>query len=241
MPVEYFVPMVTGDFSKRPPMGKVETRQIFLSHAHADRELALGFRKMLEEAFSGLLTVFISSDPTPTGCLMPGEEWYREIHTHLADSETILVLATLVSIERPWIYWEAGIGKATCPGGVIVVRVGLTTREVLSPVSNFQSYDGTIQGDGGLGELIGKIASQLGMVLSPILVDALAKQWSEVALNHRAEEGKSGAEETRLEREQLNDFGALVARLESTVDSLRNGVLTESTRVSTELVTMVSI
>lgn len=205
--------------NQQPPgRGKVETRTVFISHAHADRKLADQLRELIETALSGVVKGYTSSDPTPTGGLMPGDEWYSEIHAHLASAEAVWVLATHVSIERPWIYWEAGIGKATCPGAVVVLRVGLSPTEVVGPLSNFQSYDGLKEES--VRELVGKVGAQIGMTIPRLLIDALAKNWVEAAAKHEPEtEGQTPA--PKLLPEQLSQFDSSIARLESAIDSLR--------------------
>lgn len=200
--------------------GKVEPRFIFISHTHADRQLAAALRNIVEEAFSGVVKAFISSDPTPTGGIAPGSEWYSEIHAQLRLAEAVWVLATRSSIERPWIYWEAGVGKASCSGGVVVLRIGLDSGDVPSPLGNFQSYDGLISGDGGIGDLLGKVGNQIGMSVSLILIDALSKKWVDAAKTHKPE-AVDGGPSPKLSAEQLDQFGALIARLEAVTDLAR--------------------
>ena len=120
----------------------VPPRSVFVSHSHADRKLASGLQLLIEEAYSGIVTPFVSSDPGPTGGIMPGDEWFVRIGMALRDAEAVWVIATPTAISRPWVYWEAGIGRALCPGGVIVIRVSLSPEEIPSPLSAFQSYDG---------------------------------------------------------------------------------------------------
>ncbi len=205
---------------EKPSIRKLEQRLIFVSHTHADRKLAAEVRTLIEESFSGVVRAYVSSDPTPTGGLQPGDEWYEEIHRQLRAAESVWVMATRTSIERPWIYWEAGIGKAACPGAVVVLRVGLSSNELPSPLSNFQSYDGLVDEDGGVGELLGKVANQIGMNLSPILIKATAERWIKAAKRHKPEtEGQTPS--PQLSPEQLDQFGALIARLEAVVDLTR--------------------
>ncbi len=203
----------------KPSSGKIERRQIFVSHTHADRNLAANVRILIEEAFSGVIRPYVSSDPAPTGGLQPGE-WYTQIHAELGRSESVWVLATPTSIQRPWIYWEAGIGRAICPGAVVVLRVALSSNDVPSPLSNFQSYDGLVVGDDGVGELLGKVANQIGMNISPILIDDVAEKWVKAAKSHKPQpEGETAS--PKLAPEQLNQFDALIARLETSVTAIR--------------------
>jgi hypothetical protein len=198
--------------------GKLERRQIFVSHAHADRILALEVRKLVEGSFSGLVHAYVSSDPTPTGGVKPGEgEWYSQIHRQLQASESVWVLATPTSIGHPWIYWEAGFGKAICPGSLLVLRVGVNNNDLPSPLSNFQSYDGSVAGAGGVGELVGKVGEELGMKVQPVLIEAMAEKWTAAAKSYKPEtEGETPGPE--ISPEHLDQFGALIARLEAAVN-----------------------
>lgn len=103
--------------------------QVFISHAYSDAKFASALVDLLGDVFSGLLKAFVSSDPSPTGGILPGEEWYARIHEQLQACEAVWVIATPTSITRPWLYWEAGLGKAVCPSGIVVVSLaGLSTR-----------------------------------------------------------------------------------------------------------------
>jgi hypothetical protein len=192
----------------------LEARSIFVSHSHADRELANALGDLVDAVFSGLVVAFTSSDPGPTGGLMPGDEWFARIHTRLREAEAVWVLATPQSITRPWIYWEAGTGRALCPGSVVVVRVGLQANGVPSPLSAFQSYDGLSSGDDGIGVMLNKVAAQIGMKLAPVLVGKYAADWIAVAKAHKPEaEGVGPA--PAVAPEQLDRLEAIIARLEA--------------------------
>lgn len=191
---------------------KHESRLVFVSHTHADRELALALKGLIDTAFSGIVTGYTSSDPGPTGGITPGKEWYSQIESRLREAEAVWVLATPASITRPWIYWEAGAGKALCPHGVVVVRVNLKTAEVPSPLNNFQSYDGVR--DNEIIELLGKVAAQVKMNLAKVLTDDCARTWlSSVQKYEPLQEDSSQAPE--LTPERLDRLDAAITRLES--------------------------
>ena len=205
-----------------------DKRLIFISHTNADSELAAAMKAMLESAYSGYIEPYVSSDPTPAGGIMPGENWFASLHEKLLRAESVWVLATKVSILRPWIYWESGAGMALSPGGVVVVRVGLELDEILSPLDRFQTYDGLDRKE--TSSLIEKVAAQLGLALDPVLVEHCATKWLEFAKDHKptkVEEGK----EAQLSPERVNRLEAVAARLEAVASSVSSGtVSTPSTR-----------
>lgn len=148
---------------------------------------------------------------------MPGREWYSQIEARLREAEAVWVLATPASVTRPWIYWEAGIGKILCPNGVVVVRVGVGTTNVPSPLNSFQSYDGMISD--GITELAGKVATQVGMKLPQILTDDCAQTWLESAGRYEPLD-ENPNQEPELTPERLDRLDAAIARLESMQGSL---------------------
>jgi len=163
--------------------GKLEPRHVFISHAHADRDLATSLGVLLNDAFSGVVQGFASSDPGPTGGIMPGDQWFSQIEARLSEAESIWVLATSTSIARPWIYWEAGIGRALCPRGVVVLRVAIAAADVPSPLNKFQIYDGLDVNS--VSSLLHKVGAQIGMTLADVLVNECATSWIESAKGHK--------------------------------------------------------
>lgn len=201
-----------GKGSDTSAKGAVESRLIFVSHTHADRDLALALKTLIESVFSGVVKPYISSDPGPAGGIMPGDEWYSQIEANLRHAEAVWVLATPASITRPWIYWESGTGRALCPHGVVVLRVGLSSAQVPSPLMNFQSYDGL--SGGGISELVGKVANQIGMKLARILVEDGAKKWLEAAQEHEPLEDQA-EDNPHLTPERLDRLDAAISRIEA--------------------------
>lgn len=80
---------------------KVEHRRLFISHAHADRELGIALVKMVKASFSGVVDVFLSSDPAPSGGISPGDTVYERIRTELRAATTVWVLTTPESVNHP--------------------------------------------------------------------------------------------------------------------------------------------
>ncbi|MEI7925824.1 MAG: toll/interleukin-1 receptor domain-containing protein [Chloroflexota bacterium] len=196
--------------------GKAEQPTIFVSHAVADRKLAAALGVLIEEAFSAVLGYFASSDPSPSGGLQPGDEWYARIHSQLSRADAVWVLVTPESVHRPWLYWEAGIGRAICPHGVVVLRVGVPTDQIPSPLSAYQSYDALTNDDDGIGSVLGKVANQMSMKLAPALVADCTDRWSAAAINHKPELG-TGSQS--VSPEQVDRFEGLIGRLEGLVQT----------------------
>ncbi len=199
--------------STNPSRGRVPKRLIFISHAHADRKLAQALQRLVRAVFAGVVEPYASSDPTPGGGIQPGEEWDPAIHEHLDRAEAVWVLATPTSITHPWLYWEAGIGRARSPHGVTVLRVGLAQEEIPSPLSAFQGFDGLAEGDGGMGELLKKVAGQIDMAPTAALLAEEVKTWVAAAEAHQPDEPASEAG-LSLTPEHVNKIEALMSRME---------------------------
>src|ERR1700728_4360676 len=84
---------------------------IFISHVHEDRELASAFSILLRDITAGVLPTFSSSDRTADGGIRYGTEWFQWIKESIESSDHLVALLTPHSLERPWILFEAGLGK----------------------------------------------------------------------------------------------------------------------------------
>ncbi|MCH8008946.1 MAG: toll/interleukin-1 receptor domain-containing protein [Chloroflexi bacterium] len=192
---------------------KPQLRRVFISHAHSDRDLGVALSTLLEHAFSGTVEPYFSTDPSPGGGMQPVDEWYSRIHEKLSESESVWVLATAGSISSPWLYWEAGIGRAVCPGGIVVLRIGLSPEEIPSPLNAYQSYDGLSVAEGGVQELVGKIGERIGLNVQPAWLKTCASDFVEAAKKHEPKEPKEDGE-PRLASENVSRIDGLVGRLE---------------------------
>ncbi len=197
---------------------RMDQKVIFISHTHGDRELASHLKQLIDSVYSGLLNAFASSDPNATGGIRPGREWYPQIHERIGAADTLWVLVTPLSLHRPWIYWEAGMGSVLCPGGVIVVTVGVQTAEVPSPLSNLPIYDGLEANGGGIGELLVKIGDEVGMKISRGLIDLETQKWIEAASSYTPSD--EGASVTDVSPEQISALNASIAAMESIAQTL---------------------
>lgn len=186
---------------------------IFVSHAHADRELASALVNFVERSFSGVVRTFLSSDPRAAQGLQPGDQWFSRIHAELEQSLQVWVLATPQSLGRPWIYWEAGIGSELCPEGVVVLRVGVDAAP--SPLSAFYAFDGERAEDNGIGSLLDKIASTLRMNVDPVLRDSVVQEWLTFVESYSPAEAAADEASPLVAPEQLGRLDAAITRIEA--------------------------
>lgn len=84
-----------------------ETKQrikpsIFIGYAHEDEECAKTIRDWINKTLLEAFNISMASD------ISPGDKWREKINKALSDSTIGLILLTPNSIDRPWIYFEAG-------------------------------------------------------------------------------------------------------------------------------------
>src|SRR5947208_7774159 len=78
---------------------------LYLVHAAADRDLAILLRARIRDVVPGL-QVFLASK---AGEIPTGEDWLAHIHQNLKAATSFLLLLTPRSIERHWVWYEAGV------------------------------------------------------------------------------------------------------------------------------------
>lgn len=115
---------------------------VFISHTSADEELARGLGVLVDRVFDGGVTPWYSSDKGPLGGLSPGQRWYERIEEEVCGSIQVLAVITRRSRERPWIYWEAGMGSIACKGKVCPVTFRVEIGQLGPPLSYYQAVDG---------------------------------------------------------------------------------------------------
>lgn len=193
-------------------MEEIAKRSIFVSHAHADRELASALEQFITVAYSGLVRTFVSSSITPGQGISAGDEWYQRIQRELGEAERVWILATPTSVSHPWVYFEAGIGRALCDAGVTPLRVGIKLEDLPSPINQFQSFDGLAPGDRGLKALAADVGAQIGMRIPDFLLDRAVKDWLVVAKSHKPTEGPP--DDASVTPEQVDRMEAVLSRFE---------------------------
>jgi hypothetical protein len=117
-----------------------KARRLFVSHASADRLLAIKLKALLQRALAA--DVFCSSD---VGDIEGGKKWFDEIMDHLKRASVCVAIMTPNSLYfSPWVAYEAGgayLRFETDPGASRLFPVcayGLTPGIVPSPFNQLQ-------------------------------------------------------------------------------------------------------
>lgn len=133
---------------------------LFMSHAYTDLKLAELLKREISACFPNA-EVFVSSDP---GSLPPRDPWVETILDHLGRAVLTLVLATGRSLERVWVWFEAGAGWKTVPKFLTCCLGEVHKGGLPAP---FAHYTALNVGDGGdLKTLFDELAKELGQPVS---------------------------------------------------------------------------
>ncbi len=118
----------------------MKKKLIFISHISSEKEIALAFKALVQQAFLGIIEVFVSSDPES---IAMGGRWLDDITEGLVNCEVEIVFASPESITRPWINFEAGAGWIRKIPVIPICHSGLTPSNLSPPLSQLQSATAT--------------------------------------------------------------------------------------------------
>ena len=118
--------------------------KLFLSHSHADHDLAAAFQELIEKCFPGHIEVMASSSEPGKGGITAGSEWLPWIHQQVRGSRYTAVLLTPNSVDKPWLMWEAGavsgVSLATQETSTVIPLVyRLSMEQIPSPLRSRQA------------------------------------------------------------------------------------------------------
>jgi len=120
---------VEGDMQSdtpQPPAARSPDRGIFISHGHADAELAESLARLLQH-FLGLRPDQITCSSTPELGLRRGGDVSDEIRQRLERSGVFILLATANSASSEWVPLECGLASAAAERGTIKFFVAVPT------------------------------------------------------------------------------------------------------------------
>lgn len=88
--------------------------RVFISFIHEEKDVATAVQKLIEKKLQGE-KVFLSSDQWQ---VYAGEIWLDRIKDELNSAKVVVLLLSKMSVERPWVNFEAG--AAWLSGKVII-------------------------------------------------------------------------------------------------------------------------
>jgi hypothetical protein len=115
---------------------KMQKPLVFISHITTEKEIAVAFKALVEEAFLGMVEVFVSSDPNS---IAMGGRWLDSITYGLKKCVIEIVVASRTSVSRPWINFEAGAGWVRDIAVIPLCHSGMTPSRLPAPLSSLQA------------------------------------------------------------------------------------------------------
>ena len=111
---------------------------IFLSHMHEERDIAIILKTLLESSFLDAINVFVSSDNSSNSL---GEKWLDKITTELKGCKAMIILCSKISVQRPWINFEAGAGWIRDIPVIPICYAGITKGELPIPLNTLNAIE----------------------------------------------------------------------------------------------------
>jgi TIR domain len=113
----------------------------FISHFSGDREIANIIANALSRITLNQINPWFSSDHGGSGGIPPGSVWLDSIREKLSSSKAVVVLLTPSSVDKPWIYFESGIGEARENCEIIPVCFGFEGfSDIPFPLAMYQCF-----------------------------------------------------------------------------------------------------
>jgi hypothetical protein len=114
--------------------------KFFISHYSGDKAIAELFSGALRRITLEQISPWFSSDTSGGSGLKPGDIWFNQILAKITQSKAVVSLLTPNSVNRPWVYFESGIGQALENCEVIPVCIGINRDSILPPLGLYQCY-----------------------------------------------------------------------------------------------------
>lgn len=111
---------------------KANKKVVFISHIHEEKEVAFAFKELIEESFINLIDVFVSSDGES---ISMGAKWLESISDALKNCAVEVIACSPLSIQRPWIHFEAGAGWVRSIPIIPLCHSGLTPSKLPIPLN----------------------------------------------------------------------------------------------------------
>jgi TIR domain len=117
----------------------MQKNQIFISHTNEESDFAESLQVWIRDILDNYVELFVSSD---NGVSIPlGSEWPKMVKESLEKTSIVIVLVSYRSIDRKWIYFEAGAGYVRDIPVIPICIGGITKEELPAPLSLLQAIE----------------------------------------------------------------------------------------------------
>ncbi len=159
--------------------------KFFISHYGGDKNIAELFSNALRRITLGQISPWFSSDDNGDSGLRPGDIWFNQILDKITHSKAVVTLLTPNSINRPWIYFESGIGQALNDCEVIPVCISVKRDDILPPLGLYQCYQ--LNDYRSVVEFFSKLLTLFGVKfdeeMSKVIIEKLVSDISKITFN----------------------------------------------------------
>jgi hypothetical protein len=140
-----------------------DMNKIFLSHPHAEGEIAVSFARWLEKVFRRHTEVICTSEPEYriSGSIMVT----RKIVEHVKSSSVVICLISPRSLILPWLFYEMGAAQALGKIFIPCVMGGLSLRDLPPQAFEYQGVE--LSSEEGLRSLVRNLSDYLN---SPVII-----------------------------------------------------------------------
>ncbi len=108
---------------------------VFISHIGTEAEVAASFKKLISASFLNLFDVFVSSDGAS---IHMGQKWLQSVSDALQQCVVELIVASPISVIRPWVNFEAGAGWVRGIPVIPLCHSGVTPATLPVPLNMLQ-------------------------------------------------------------------------------------------------------
>ena len=153
---------------------------IFVSFIHEEERVASNVKAFIPLILGQTVDTFMSSDKN---AIYAGEDWMKRIFEELGTAKVLVSMLSPVSVQRPWINFEAGAAWMRDAKVIPVCIGGLTINQLPKPYSSLQAVE--IDTHEGAYYLLSSIAHHLGMPIpkKPNFSDNPPSTWSDAEKN----------------------------------------------------------
>lgn len=130
---------------------------LFISHISEEKNLALKFKELIDEAFLGMIDVFVSSDENS---IQMGQRWLDKVSNALKSCAVEIVICSPISVKRPWINFEAGAGWVRDIPVIPLCHSGMNPTSLPNPLNLLQA--GLLSDIGSMKLVFPLLATSLG-------------------------------------------------------------------------------
>ena len=112
--------------------------EVFISFIHEEELVAPGVAEFLSNVLGEAVKPFMSSD---TSAIYAGERWMDRIVEELKGAKVVVAILSPVSVQRPWVNFEAGAAWITDKIIIPVCFKGLIKDGLPKPYSSLQAVN----------------------------------------------------------------------------------------------------